>query len=117
VGSKPGHLRRKILEYCEFHKRNSICQEAAKILQIRNTEKNGKIHGICSRNVQTTDTSSFRMRIEKDMKAPSLHGQNHDTVSNFGRVTSVMASTSYYRQQQYGQVHVKSNGFYGCQLF
>ena len=28
---------------------------------------------------QITDTSSFRIRIKKDMKAPSLHGQNHDT--------------------------------------
>lgn len=65
---------------------------------------------------QITDISSFRIRIEKDMKAPSLHGQNHDTVSNFGRVTSVMASASYYRQQQFGQVHVKSNGVYSCQL-
>jgi hypothetical protein len=60
---------------------------------------------------QITDTFSFRMRIEKDMKATSLHGQNHYTVSNFGRVTSVMASASYYRQQQFGQVHVKSSGY------
>jgi hypothetical protein len=65
---------------------------------------------------QTTDTFSLRMRTEKDMKATSLHGQNHYTVSNFGRVTSVMASASYYRQQQLGQVHVKSSGYYGHQL-
>lgn len=51
-----------------------------------------------------------------DMKATSLHGQNHYTVSNFGRVTSVMASTSYYRQQQFGQVQTKPNGYYSCQL-
>ena len=60
---------------------------------------------------QIIDTFSFRMRIEKDMKATSLHGQNHYTASNFGRVTSVMPSASYYRQQQFGQVHVKSNGY------
>jgi len=56
------------------------------------------------------------MRIEKDMKATNLHGQNHYIVSNFGRVISVMASPSYYREQQWGQVHVKPNGYYGCQL-
>jgi len=60
---------------------------------------------------QITDTFSLRMRTEKDMKATSLHGQNHYIVSNFGRVTSVMASASYYRQQQIGQVYVKSNGY------
>jgi len=59
---------------------------------------------------QTTDTFSLRMRKEKDMKATSLHGQNHCTVSNFGRVTSVMASASYDRQQQLGQ-NVKSSGY------
>lgn len=49
---------------------------------------------------QITETFSFTiMRIEKDMKASSLHGQNHYTVSNAGRVTSVLASVSYYRQQ------------------
>jgi len=37
---------------------------------------------------QITDTFSFRIRTEKDMEAISLHGQNHYTVSNFGRVTS-----------------------------
>jgi hypothetical protein len=33
--SQATSVRRKILEYCEFYKRNSICQEAAKILQTR----------------------------------------------------------------------------------
>lgn len=60
---------------------------------------------------QITDTFSFRMRIEKDMKATSLHGHNHYTVSNYGRVTSVMVSASYYRQQEFGQLHIKSSGY------
>jgi hypothetical protein len=108
-------VRRKILEYCEFHLSRSCKNSTDKKETLRRMAKPMEFVQETYKQ-QRTDTFSFRMRIEKDTKATSIHEQNHYTVSNFGRVASVMASASYYRQQQFGQVYIKSNGYLGCQL-